>query len=180
MPFRRRASARVLTFELGAFLANMPHHWDDRGEKSPQRTTCGTHMEPSARRPRAQACVASPLRPGQGGRKVRLAKAQPAGRAFRIRLLTCHHHCGLTLDSYRQEIKGDSGQEAWPSCLWGHGICRRPAFWPRNIPRGPPDMTNVDRARHPDLMIRCGSRSVLPCTRRPIWPPRKRMGFWRA
>ena len=103
-----------LTFELSAFLANMPHHWDDRDEKA--RDDYAAHVWAVGQIASTEAALRSAGGPGQGGRSAPAANG-PAGRSFPNTIAT-PAIMDLSLDSYRQKIKkagepAKLGRYAW-------------------------------------------------------------------
>ncbi len=116
-----------LTFELSAFLANMPHHWQDRDNTGfPQRWNDPARdfavddpaqvwavgqiamTESALRLLAARAGAADPL-PGHPG-------GGPWPELSEYDCYSCHH--GLSLDGYRQKTLGNDGREHRSSYRW--------------------------------------------------------------
>jgi hypothetical protein len=135
-----------LTFELSAFLANMPHHWDDRDEKS--RDDYSAHVwavgqvasTQTALRLLAARAKAAEAAPAEGK-----SAAAPWPELSEYDCYTCHH--GLALDSYRQDKKA-----AMPGKLgryvWGTWYLPMTRLLLKAGPTGPSDLTSVDRVVH--------------------------------
>ena len=101
-----------LTFEMSAFLANMPHHWDDRAEKA--REDYAAHVWAVGQIASTQAALRSAGGPGQGGRSS--PRNGPLAGAFRIRLL--HMPSSLVAGQLSAENQeGGPGGETGPLCL---------------------------------------------------------------
>jgi hypothetical protein len=109
-----------LTFEMSAFLANMPHHWDDRDEK--RRDDYAAHVwavgqfasTQAALRllaARAKAAEAAPETPAA-------PKNNPWPELSEYDCYTCHH--GLSLDNYRQKaVLRNGGTRKSGHYVWG-------------------------------------------------------------
>ena len=132
-----------LTFEMSAFLANMPHHWDDSEEKS--RDDYSAHAWAVGQVVSTQAALRLLAA------RAKAAETPPAGKAEAARwpefseydCFTCHH--GLALDSYRQKI-GKAGEAAkLGRYAWGTWYLPMTRLLLKEGPAGPANATGIDR-----------------------------------
>jgi len=95
-----------LTFEMSAFLANMPRHWDDRGEKS--REDYAAHVWAVGQFATTQAALRLLAA------RAKAAEMSPETARWpelsEYDCYTCHHR--LSLDSYRQKALDGAGHKA--------------------------------------------------------------------
>ena len=108
-----------LTFEMSAFLANMPHHWDDRAEKS--RDDYSAHVWAVGQVASTQAALR--LLAARAKAAEAAPRNGPLAGAFRIRLL---HLPSWIVDgqlSAEDQEAGRAGGNSAVTC--GElGICR--------------------------------------------------------
>ncbi len=136
-----------LTFEMSAFLANMPHHWDDRGEKARDDYSIRTwavgqvvSSEAALRllAARAKAAETAPAETSpQEARWPELSEYD---------CYTCHHR--LTLDSYRQKIEKAGKPGKLGRYAWGTWYLPMTRLLLEKGPAGPADLASVDRVAH--------------------------------
>jgi hypothetical protein len=131
-----------LTFEMSAFLANMPHHWDDREEKS--------RADYSAR-----IWAVGQVASTRAALRLLAARAKAAEAAAETArwpefseydCYTCHH--GLKMDSYRQKIekRGEPGKLG--RYVWGTWYLPMTRLLAAEFPPGAADLASLDRVVH--------------------------------
>ncbi len=128
-----------LTFDMSAFLANMPHHWDDSAEKS--RDDYSAHVWAVGQAASTQAALRLLAA------RAKAAEAAPQTARWpelsEYDCYTCHHR--LAMDSYRQKVKkpGEAGKLG--RYVWGTWYMPMTRLLAAESPAGSSALAGVDR-----------------------------------